>query len=276
MCLESRIMAKLLEYGVSEDIPNKIYHSDDFFTSSTAVKLLVYDIPKYENDYLLKNRMDSHNPAFDMGSYIHSLILEPHKIEEEYAFFPGFDKRESGFQEFKENNKGKIILSGGQVLQAQKMMKSYNKLKIAKDLVDKSKKELTLCVDIAGIPVKVRFDAVNIEEGEIYDVKTSGYEVDYDSFKMNGINGLKYDISAALYSMAAELYFGKPFKFYFLCLSKKSYDTELFLTSEETMAKGRNKCTVGLSKLKYFRENNKWPDNFLKSTEKSNYIIREV
>ena len=269
-------MAKLLEYGVTEDVSNKTYHSDDFFTSSTAVKMLYYDIPKYEKEYIQKNKTIFNSPALDMGSFIHTLILEPEKLEEEYAFFPGWDKRESGFKEFKEENSGKIIISQAQKMQAKKMMDSFNSLKIAKDLISESKTEITLCVDLFDVPVKVRFDAVNIEKGEIYDVKTSSYGVDYDTFKMQGINNLKYEVSAGLYTLAASKFFGKPFNFYFVCLSKSTYATEIFKTGDILLSTGQQRAKIGLERLKEYRESGKWPANTIKKQDTSNYEILEL
>lgn len=270
-------MAKLLEYGVSENIPNRVYHSDDFFTSSTAVKLLYHDIPKYEAEYLRKEKEDKpDNPAFAIGSYVHSLLLEPDKVESEYAFFPEWDGRASGFKQFKLDNPGKTVITKSQQMQVERMMKAYTAHPLASKLLAPTKKELTLCVDLFGVPVKVRFDSIDIEAGAIIDVKTSGYDVDQETFKMQGIGNLKYGVSAALYSLAAEQFYGKPFEFYFLCMSKKSGDTEIFKTGVATMSNGRIQCKIGLERLKYYRENNKWPDNIKKIVTTGDYKILEV
>lgn len=270
-------MAKLLEYGVSENISNKIYHSDDYFTSSTAVKMLYYDIPKYEKEYIRKERdTDSDNPAFAIGSYVHSLLLEPEKVKDEYVFFPEWDGRASGYQQFKKDNPGKTVITQSQQMQVQRMMESFNKHPLATKMLEPTLKELTLCVDLFGIPVKVRFDSIDVENGKIIDVKTSGYSVDQETFKMQGIGNLKYGVSAGLYTLAAELHYGKPFDFYFACLSKKTGDTEIFKTGVATMSNGKVQCKVGLERLKHYRENGDWPTNVKKVQNLSNYEILEV
>lgn len=254
-------MSKLLEYGISENIPNKVYHADDFFTSSTAVKMLYYDIAKYEREYINKEKEDKpDNPAFAIGNYVHSLILEEDKVASEYAFFPDWDGRASGYQAFKKANVGKTVITQSQVLLVESMMKNYRKHPIASKFIIPAKKELTLCLDLHGVPVKVRFDSIDIDAGIIDDIKTSGFEVNQETFKMTGIGNQKYDISAALYTLAAETYFGKPFEFIFTCLSKKTHETAVFKTSEETMNTGKMKVKVGLERLKYYRENGKWPE----------------
>lgn len=270
-------LSKLLEYGVSENISNRTYHSDDFFTSSTAVKMLYYDIPKYEAQYLRKEKEDNpDNPAFAIGSYVHSLILEPDKVASEYAFFPEWDGRASGYKQFKLDNAGKTVITQSQQLQVERMMKSYNAHPIASKMMSTTQKELTLCVDLFGVPVKVRFDAIDVEAGIINDVKTSGYEVDQETFKMQGIGNLKYGVSAGLYTLAAELHYRKPFDFYFTCLSKKSGDTEIFKTGIATMSNGKIQCKIGLERLKHYREHGKWPDNVKKVSTDSKYTILEV
>ena len=271
-------MAKLLDYGITENIPNKVYHGDDFFTSSTAVKMLYYDIAKYEREYINKEKEDKpDNPAFAIGSYVHSLLLEPDMVEAEYAFFPGFDGRTSGYQEFKRNNAGKTVITQAQKMQVDKMLLAFRKHPVAPGMLEGGKNELTLCVDLFGVPVKVRFDHVDIDKGYILDIKTSGYEVDYDTFKMQGIGNLKYEVSAGLYTLAAEEHFGKPFDFYFGVLSKKTYDTEVFKTGVATMSNGKVRCKIGLERLKHYREQGQWPDSATKKTAAtSNYEIKEL
>lgn len=271
-------MSKLLEYGLSEDISNKTYHSDDFFTSSTAVKLLYYDIPKYEKEYIRKEKViEGDKPAFTIGSLFHSMLLEPEMVQSEYAFFPGWDGRESGFQDFKSENLGKTVVTMSQKMQVDRMVASFKKHPVAMQKLAGGKNELTLCVDLFGIPVKVRFDHINIEEGYILDLKTSGFSVDYDTFKMQGIGNLKYQVSAGLYTLAAEEYFKKPFDFYFGCSSKKDYTTEIFKTGIATMSNGKIQSKIGLERLKYFRENGKWPDTVTSKTyENDNYEIQEL
>lgn len=279
MCVvRLNFMSKLLEYGVSENISNKTYHADDFFTSSTAVKLLYYDIPKYEEQYLRKEKdTNSDNPAFAIGSYVHSLILEPDKVSSEYAFFPEWDGRSSGYQQFKKDNAGKTVITKSQQMQVEKMMKSYKAHPIASKMIKPSLKELTLCIDLFGVPVKVRFDAIDVEAGIITDVKTSGYDVDQETFKMQGIGNLKYGVSAGLYTLAAELYYGKSFDFYFLCLSKKSGITEIFKTGIATMSNGKMQSKIGLERLKHFRENGTWPEESIKKqVSSSKYEIMEI
>lgn len=270
-------MAKLLEYGLSENIPNKTYHSDDFFTSSTAVKLLYYDIPKYEAKYIHKTDIeDSDKPAFAIGSLHHSRLLEPEMVANEYVFFDGWDGRTSGYKEFKAANPGKTVITQSQKMQVDKMVESFMKHPIAPKLLAGGKNELTLCVDLFGVPVKVRFDNINIEQGYILDLKTSGYSVDYDTFKMQGIGNLKYEISAGLYTMAAEEYFKKPFDFYFGCSSKKDYATEIFKTGVATMSNGKVRCKIGLERLKHYREHGSWPNDVKKAAPTSDYIIKEL
>lgn len=271
-------MSKLLEYGLSENIPNKTYHTDDFFTSSTAVKLLYYDIPKYEKEYIRKEKIiEGDKPAFTIGSLFHSMLLEPEMVQSDYAFFPGWDGREAGFQEFKSKNLGKTVVTMAQKMQVDRMVDSFKKHPVAMKKLEGGKNELTLCVDLFGIPVKVRFDHINIDEGYILDLKTSGFEVDYDTFKMQGIGNLKYQVSAGLYTLAAEEYFQKPFDFYFGCSSKKNYSTEIFKTGIATMSNGKIQSKIGLERLKYFREHGKWPTESIKRTyDSDSYEILEL
>jgi hypothetical protein len=243
-----------LELGIIRDLPNKDYHGDREYLSSSGLKLLLKDPKEFHKKYILNQDERKESNAFDEGSYAHSLILEPHKIEEEYRFFPGFSKRGKEWDEFKESHKGFYILSKAQKVRTEDLVQGYHNNEVAKTLMIGTDKELTCLVEIDGVKIKVRADAIHLDAGYIVDVKTTGFSAEHGSFKMT-IKQFGYDLSAALYSMAFSKHLNKPFDFYFLVLSKQDGACEVFKTSRETMENGMAQVREAIRLYKKYTEN---------------------
>jgi len=157
------------------------------------------------------------------------------------------------------------------------MIEAFKKNDAARNLISNGFAEQTICGQLNGVPIKVRFDWINVEAGYIADIKTTGYPSDRDSFKLT-IDGLMYNLSAAFYCAMAEQYYGKKFDFYFVVLSKKDRTCDVFKTSEETMQTGMNFVNKALIKYKKAKETNCWtelvdPARILKDSE---YVIEEI
>lgn len=270
-------MAKKLIDGINEDISNQDYHADNRYLSSSNLKLVLKDREKFYNEIILGNRESISKPAFDEGSYAHTLILEPHLEEKEYAFFPGWTKRGNEWEAFKEANSTKIILSKPQKVRVQKLIKAYNKRPEAVELIGGGFSEHTVAGELMGVPIKVRADYINVDKGYVADVKTTGYSADVDTFKYT-VQSFSYQLSAALYAEMFKKYYGKDFDFYFIVLSKKDSTCEVFKASEATMIEGRNMMTDALNIYKKCLDSGDWT-NYNKhevSVDSSDYEILEV
>lgn len=260
----------LLE-GFISDVPNDDYHGDKTHVSSSGLKLMLYNSKLFYEQYVLDKPDEEDKPqsAFDFGSYIHTCVLEPHLLKEEYAIFPGKVKRGKEWEDFKANNSDKIILSQSQVDMAEKMMYSYHNsgVEIGKhgfntevsynSFFKNGYAELTACTNILGVDVKVKFDYYKNKDGfaSINDVKTTSE----GSLTKESVKSIcdkwHYDLSAALYVDVAELLTGEQHDFYFLFMSKKPpYDVRLFRASEAMLERGRLKYQEAILKLADARE----------------------
>ena len=82
--------------GTVFDMSNAAYHGNSTHFSSTQLKMLLKDPAQFHKEYILGDKAPQiQRAAFDEGSYAHSLLLEPHLIDQEYAFFEGWTKRGS-------------------------------------------------------------------------------------------------------------------------------------------------------------------------------------
>lgn len=249
----------MLKLGINNNISNEDYHSDREHESSSSLKLYLKDPKEYHNKYILKlPREEKYKSAYDFGSYIHSLILEPEKVEEEYAIFEGTARRGNVYKEFKAENEGKIILTRSQFLQAQTLLEAYTENDLAVSMIKEGNPEQTLCVELDGMKIKVRADY--LRAGEIIDVKTTSDPIDKFSAGKT-VARFDYDLSAALYVDACAKHFGTEFDFYFLFINKISNEIEVLKASKKLLENGRRKYKKAIQLLlrakktgKYFKE----------------------
>lgn len=270
---------KVLVDGLN-DCSNADYHADRKYLSSSVLKSVYKSLDIYYNEYILGMKKEvgqSTQAAFDLGSLVHSYILEPEKTLNEFAFFTGFRKAGQEYQDFLTNQAaGRTVIGNGQQLLATQMIESFKNNDAAVQLIQGGFAEQTICGTLNGVPIKTRYDYINVDKGYIADVKTTSYPSDKDSFKLT-VDGLMYHLSAALYCAMAEQYYGKPFDFYFIVLSKKEKTCDVFKASEETMNAGKMIVHKALQKYKKAKETNVWTeltesDNILETE----YVIEEI
>ena len=266
----------MLKPGYNAGVSNRDYHGDKEYLSSSALKTLLRSAAEFENNYILGNAANVQKNVFDEGSLVHALILEPEVLDEEFAFYPGFTKRGNAFKAFTEENPGKIYISASQNQRCKKYVEAYERSQVAKDLLTGGFPEHTLCEELMGIKIKVRPDYINIDEGYIIDVKTSGSSVDVDIFK-DTVDRFGYALSAALYCEVAKKIYGRPFDFYFVAISKPEEVCEVYKLSAASYEQGRDDIAKALGKLKKCRAENNWTE-FHKPAKivEGNYEILEV
>lgn len=260
----------LIKNGINEEMSNEDYHGDREYVSSSGLKLMFKDPREFYNQYVLGDFTNAPSGAsLDFGSYLHSLILEPHLTDEEFAIFPGNRRQGKVWEEFKAENMDKIILTGIQARKAERLMENYNKAKILIDHPEKGTEEVevstffnggkaeeTFGAEIDGIKVKVRTDYRKewATFGSINDVKTTGE----DSLTIENIEKIcsrwSYDISAALYLDVLEKVTGKKHDFFFLFISTTSGNIEIVKASQQMIENGRRKYREAIRRLKIARD----------------------
>ena len=236
----------MLKIGIN-NCDNETYHSDRKFKSSSTLKLFLKDPREYHKRYVLgEEREDTYKSAYDFGSYMHSLLLEPDKTDDEFAVFEGATRRGKVYEEFKSNNEGKTIITASQAQQALDLYNLYHEHLDTQGLIEDGVAEHTLCVELEGMPIKVRADY--IKEGMIIDVKTSSDPVDKFSAAKTIIR-FDYDLSAALYVDAFKEYTGQDHEFIFAFLNKQNGDVGILKASEALLENGRKKYKTAIKNL---------------------------
>jgi len=267
-------MKKLIK-GFNEKCSNTDYHLDREYKSSSALKLILKDPREYYKTYVLNTPQDFSGDALTIGSYSHTRILEPHLVDEEYAIFTGARRSGDIWKEFKEANEGKTIVTSSQKSLVDSMIDSYEKsfVKVGKPGNEKEvaissfftggSAEETLCGEIDGYKVKVRFDYRKEFDdfGSINDLKTTGSSISTKQEVEEICSYWGYDLSAALYVDLVTQETGKPHDFYFIFISKKTYETKIFKASNEMLSRGRASYKKAISLLKEAERTNVYFEN---------------
>jgi hypothetical protein len=247
--------------GIYKTLSNQKYHEEQKHMSSSNLKLLLKDTEKFHKEKILGEREPIKGNNLDEGNYAHTLILEPHMKEEEYVIFDGNRKAGKAWKDFEAQHKdsGKIMLSAAQKLKVENWVESYKKRPEAVKMVDGANKEFSLFGEMLGVPLKVRADIIDVENGFIADVKTTAYDPDVDTFKFT-VEQFGYDLSAAMYVDLFSRHYGKDFDFYFIVLGKRTQTCEVYKASGLTLGKGRTKMMNAIKLYKACMASGKWEE----------------
>ena len=237
---------------------NEDYHAIRTHLSSSNLKTILKDLPKFKAEWFDNLKTEESKSVFDEGSFVHSLILEPDKIEQ-YAIYPGLRKAGKAYEEFKAENPNKIILSAAQSHRCENLAKTALKHKLVQKLLQNGFPEHTMLSEVLGVPVKKRSDYI-VPGNYIVDVKTTSMPSDTDIFRQT-VSQYMYELSAALYCEIAFNNTGKQHDFYWLVLSKADGGCVIYKASSATLAYGKGLVTTALLKYKNALATGNWVDN---------------
>ena len=206
-------------------------------------------------------------PAMEMGTALHALSLDG-----EEAFDAAYIKKPDGLslatkagKEWKAGvGRKKVLNSGGKDDpwgSVQGMNESLKRLAwfdpSQEDYIKHN--EVSIYWEDHGVNCKARLDRVLIEEGIVLDLKTTD-SVEPELFTKKVVS-LGYDFQAAYYARAAEMAFGKPFKFIFVAVERKApYTVDLFEVTPDMMTEGVYKVERALDLYAKCTDSGEWPN----------------
>ena len=152
------------------DIPNDVYHRLPGISGSN-LSLLAESNRHLDNKELFNL---GESDALTFGSLVHTMVLEPHDVENNYCVMPSYDGRTTKGKEAKKQfiseNEGKIVIDKEDFQNADNMTRNVNA--ICGDVIEQAIKERSLFVEIDGLVLKSRLDADIEDVGDDYDLKT--------------------------------------------------------------------------------------------------------
>ena len=182
---------------------------------STDIKTLL------ENPYLFKNGVKKEpTDNLILGSVIHTLILEPQKLESEYIIMPELNLRTNADKAIKAELEveakatNKTLVKAEIFNQAEAVAKSFLNSSLSSFLKGEVKAETSFFGEIDGVKVKARPDLIIPDQKIIIDFKTTSQVGggSADGFAKMAAN-FSYYIQAALYLEITEYK-----QFYFIVL----------------------------------------------------------
>ncbi len=180
------------------------------------------------------------SPAFLVGGYFHTAILEPDKLKKDKVI----ESSTRNTKAYKEMSGGELCLLQHEVDKIELMTDKVMSNTICKDLIrginiDYEKPGIT---ELEGLKWKGKADIVNHDEKLIIDLKTTA---DLNKFKWSA-SKYNYDSQAYIYSKL----FG--YEFIFIVIDKTTHQLGIFDCSPEFYDRGKDKVERAAEQYKLF------------------------
>ncbi len=205
---------KPIKPGIYFDMPDDVYHEqhapEHHYYSSSQLKLILKDPQEFKDKYITKTKGDKGNiSAFDLGTYVHTAVLEPERFDEATAVYKGSQRRGKAWDKFKEENEGKTIIvhdaekhKAGALTEltvAKSCIESVENNEEAQEILAQGQAEVSIFLELDGLRVKARGDWVDFQRMILGDLKTTKDDVRKVSTAKRVTKDFGYDLSCALY-----------------------------------------------------------------------------
>jgi exodeoxyribonuclease VIII len=230
------------------DLPIEDYHSPDCeYVSSTFLRTLQAKSPAHA--MAEKKAEKKPKKCFEIGTLIHTLILEPETFESRYGVFDG-DFRTKEAKELKadfESRNITVIKTADyeNALACAEAMKNFHFYDM---IFGSGEPEVSLFAEIDGVKLKARPDWLQESTGRMFDLKTTT-DASPEAFTKS-VGNYGYHIQACLAMRIHEATFGEPCDDYLWLVIEKDppYAITLNKMSPEMRLNGELKLNLALEK----------------------------
>lgn len=248
------------------EISAQDYHTKAPGASSSRLKHMLVS-PAY---YQLKlSRPVIETDPLRLGRMLHTLVLEPHLVDEEFAIWTEGRRQGSSWEIFKVCNQDKTIITQDQLDCAEGMATALRQLDdfpfeawldgVA--TVEPAIKERSLfwIDEETGLPCKARPDAMTLGASPLAGDVKSTRSASPDEF-MRDLFKLRYDLQAAHYLAGIKAVFGVDANFAFFASEKEApFVARTFLMTQAALAHGERFRRYCLCMIKKCNDENNWP-----------------
>ena len=215
-----------------KSILQKLRNDEDYYGDFGKQYLSNSDIYHLLNNPLKFQQPSEPSPAFLVGGYFHTAILEPDKLKK----FKVVQSTTRNTKVYKEISGGELCLLQHEVDMIEKMRDTLMENDICADLImgtdgKLNDYEVPMIKELEGAIWKGKADIVNHNEKLIIDLKTTS---DILKFK-NSAYRFNYDSQAFIYSQL----FG--YEFLFIAIDKNSHQIGLYDCSPQFYESGKDK-----------------------------------
>jgi hypothetical protein len=224
-----------------KQILKKLKNDEDYYGNFGNQFLSNSHVSKLLKDPLNVFKPSKPSPAFLVGGYFHTCILEPDKIDR-YKIVKSSTRNT---KEYKDVSGGELCLLQHEVDTIELMREKVMANDICRDLINGSiygktirdrtgiEYEVPMVTELFGNQWKGKADIVNHEEKLVIDLKTTG---DIDRFKWSA-SKFNYDSQAYIYSKL----FG--YEMLFIVIDKTTHQIGMFDCSPEFYKRGEEKVS---------------------------------
>ena len=223
-----------------EDVIEKLRNDEDYYGAFGKKYLSNSDIGTLLTNPLALGKPSEPRPAFLVGGYFHTAILEPDKLKK-YRVIPSSTRNTKAY---KEMSNGELCLLQHEVDAIELLSDTMLENNICKGLIRDSNTEYETpaIAEIEGEMWKGKADIVNHNEKLVIDLKTTA---DITRFKWSA-SKYNYDSQAYIYRML----FG--YDMLFIVIDKNTHQLGLFDCSPEFYEKGKDKVQRAVEAYKLF------------------------
>ena len=216
-----------------EKILQKLKNDEDYYGEFGNQFLSNSHVGRLLKDPLRAFDPSKPSPAFLIGGYFHTCILEPDKINK----YKVVKSTTRNTKEYKDVSGGELCLLQHEVDEIELMREKLMNNDICRDLIQPLRLrslvdyEVPMITELFGNKWKGKADIINHEEKLVIDLKTTG---DINKFK-NSAYRFNYDSQAYIYSQL----FG--YEFLFIVIDKNSHQIGMFDCSSKFYESGKDK-----------------------------------
>ena len=223
-----------------EDVIEKLRNDEDYYGAFGKKYLSNSDIGTLLTNPLALGKPTEQRPAFLVGGYFHTAILEPDKLKK-YRVIPSSTRNTKAY---KEMSGGELCLLQHEVDAIELLSDTMLANDVCKGLIRDSNTEYETpaIAEIEGEMWKGKADIVNHNEKLVVDLKTTA---DITRFKWSA-SKYNYDSQAYIYRML----FG--YDMLFIVIDKNTHQLGLFDCSPEFYEKGKDKVQRAVEAYKLF------------------------
>jgi len=212
-----------------QEVIEKLKDDEHYYGDFGKQYLSNSDIKALLNNPLALGAEVAQRPAFLVGGYFHTAILEPNKLKK-YRVIPSSTRNTKAY---KEMSGGELCLLQHVVDQIELLSDKVLKNKVCKSLIRSENVEYEKpgITKLEGLMWKGKADIINHDEKLIIDLKTTA---DLSKFKSSAYR-YNYDSQAYIYSNLFN------YEFIFIAIDKSTQQIGIFDCSPEFLQSGQDK-----------------------------------
>ena len=276
----------MIAEGINRELTSDEYHGLAGTYSSSQLKDILEDVELFHKKYITKEITKERMSAFDVGTYFHTGVLEPHKLEEECVIFDGV-RRGKAWEEFSEANKNKAILTPNEKATGEALIKAVQSSPIAMNRIKRGEPEVSAFLDLLvdgsmiysptykvelaahgwvtaknkpakdATPLRLKVRADLLADHFILDLKSTTGNAKNVGLMRSKISQYNYDLSAALYLDIFSLVSGiVKTEFLWTFGSKDYFNSRTYIASDKNIRIGRAKWRKAAMTLAECIQNN--------------------